>query len=121
MQNKSRGFTLIELLVTMTIIGALMTIAIPQYQEYRKRGFDLRAQSDLRNIAIAEEAYFLDWERYLSCGGSTCAGLPGIQALSPGVTLQVTATATGFTGTATHPRGTGKVFAWDTALGGFQE
>ena len=121
MQNNQHGFTLIELLVTMTIISVLMTIAIPQYQEYRKRGFDMRAESDLRNVAIAEEAYFLDWERYLSCGGATCSGLPGIQRLSPGVTLQITATATGFTGTAAHPNGTGSVFAWDTSRGGMQE
>ena len=104
----------------MTIIGALTAIAIPQYQEYRKRGFDLRAQSDLRNVAIAEEAYFLDAEHYLSCQGNLCTDLPGIARLSQGVTLQIVATTTGFSGTSRHPSGTGEVFRWDSNHGGLQ-
>jgi len=118
--RRNTGFTLIELLVVMTIIGALTAIAIPQYQEYRKRGFDLRAQSDLRNVAIAEEAYFLDAEHYLSCQASGCAALPGIARLSQGVVLQIAATATGFTGTSRHPSGSGELFRWDSSRGGLQ-
>ena len=67
---------------------------------------------------MAEEAYFLEEEEYLSCSGETCSQLPGIQKLSGGVTLTVTASKTGFTGTASHPKGSGKTFTWDSALGG---
>lgn len=120
MRNE-KGFTLIELLVVVAIIGILAAIAIPQFAEYRARGFDARAKSDLRNVATAEEAYFADNEVYKDCDQTNCGSLlPGIGALSQGVTLSMTATTTGFEGSATHPKGTGVVFDWDSSLGGLQ-
>ena len=117
--KNNKGFTLIELLVVIAIIGILAAIAIPQFAEYRARGFDSRAKSDLRNVATAEEAYFADNEVYKSCTGAACAtNLPGISALSDGVTLQITATNTGFTGSSTHPKGTGVTCDWDSSSGG---
>jgi type IV pilus assembly protein PilA len=120
MRNE-KGFTLIELLVVVAIIGILAAIAIPQFAEYRARGFDARAKSDLRNVATAEEAYFADNEVYKDCDESDCGtSLPGIGAISQGVTLEMTATTTGFTGTSTHPKGTGLTFDWDSSAGGLQ-
>ena len=114
-----KGFTLIELLVVIAIIGILAAIAIPQFAEYRKRGFDARAKSDLRNVATAEEAYFVDNEVYKSCSGAACAtNLPGIASISGGVGLQMTATATGFTGTSNHSGGTGVTCNWNSSNGG---
>lgn len=118
MKNE-KGFTLIELLVVIAIIGILAAIAIPQFAEYRARGFDARSRSDLRNVATAEEAYFVDNEVYKSCSNGACASnLPGIADLSNGITLQITATTTGFTGTSTHPKGTGIECDWDSSSGG---
>jgi type IV pilus assembly protein PilA len=114
-----KGFTLIELLVVIAIIGILAAIAIPQFAEYRARGFDARARSDLRNVATAEEAYFVDNEVYKSCTEADCNTLlPGVAALSQGVTLDIDATPTGFTGTSTHPKGTGVTCDWDSSAGG---
>jgi type IV pilus assembly protein PilA len=112
------GFTLPELLIVMAIVGILSSIALPLYSSYRARAFDVRAQSDLRSIALAEEAYYLDYERYLPCNGSTCTALPGIKKLSPGVTLSVkTEDATlNFTGESFHSKGTGKRFIWQDGL-----
>lgn len=103
----------------LSIVGILAAVAIPQFSAFRKRAFDTRAKSDLRNVALAEEAYFIDAEVYLSCVGAGCTALPGIPALSPGVTLAMVATPTGFTGSASHPKGS-KAFQWDSSLGGLQ-
>ena len=120
MKNQ-KGFTLIELLVVIAIIGILAAIAIPQFAEYRQRGFDARAKSDLRNVAAAEEAYFADNEAYVDCDQSDCPTLlPGISGLSQGVTLAMTAAATSFTGTATHPNGTGVTCTWNSDNGGLE-
>jgi len=114
-RQNEKGFTLIELLVVIAIIGILAAIAIPQFSEYRKRGFDARAKSDLRNLATAEEAYFVDNETYTG----TVASLTGFKA-STGVTLgAITATNTLFTTTATHSKGT-STFTWNSANGGLQ-
>jgi prepilin-type N-terminal cleavage/methylation domain-containing protein len=119
--HRSAGFTLIELLVVMGIVSALIAVALPRYSDYRAHSFDSRAEIDLRSVAMAEEAYFLEKEEYLSCTNDTCAQLPGIQKLSPGVVLGITASKTGFTGTSSHPKGSGKTFKWDSAAGGMGE
>ena len=125
MRNE-KGFTLIELLVVVAIIGILAAIAIPQFAEYRARGFDARAKSDLRNVSTAEEAYFADYEVYKACGpttaadGSACNVLPGVNGVSNGTILEMelTTTANGFRGTASHGNGTGVTCSWNSTLGG---
>lgn len=116
--NSANGFSLIELLVVMGIMSALIAVALPKYSSYRATAFDSRAEMDLRSIAMAEEAYFLENEKYLSCSDAACAELPGIQRLSDGVKLSISASDTGFRGTSSHPKGSGKIFSWDSNLGG---
>jgi type IV pilus assembly protein PilA len=124
MKKNQKGFTLIELLVVIAIIGILAAIAIPQFKSYRQRGFDAGARSDLRNAAVAEEAYFVDADGYKDCTDSNCeeanGGLPGLKSLSSGVTLTMDATPTGFTGSAQNPQGTNTAFEWDSSAGGMQ-
>lgn len=113
-----RGFSMIELLVVMGIMSALLAIALPRYSSYRSNAFDSRAEIDLRSVAMAEEAYFLEKDSYLACSGASCSQLPGIKKLSAGVVLAITTTETGFRGTASHPKGSGRVFTWDSDQGG---
>ena len=120
MRRAQHGFTLIELLVVIAIIGILAAIAIPQFQQYRLRGYDAAARSDVRNAAVAQEAYFVDHNTYISCDTSTCPTLlPGFR-LSPGTTITMTGDATRFTGTATNSRGSGATYTWDSNQGGMQ-
>ena len=59
-----KGFTLIELMITIAIIGILVAIAFPQLAAYRNRGFNATSMSDLKNMAICQEAYFADNRTY---------------------------------------------------------
>lgn len=64
MKKTKKGFTLIELLVVVAIIAILAAIAIPQFASYRTKSYNSTAQSDLRNIKTALEAYFADNQAY---------------------------------------------------------
>ncbi len=123
MRKNAKGFTLIELLVVMAIIGILAAIAIPNFQQYRARGFDARAKTDLHNLATAEEAVFLSNETYVACADAgACEGaLPGFVA-SPDTVIEATGAdlATAFSAEASHPSGTGVACTWDSGAGGFQ-
>ena len=56
MKMNKKGFTLIELLIVIAIIAILAAIAIPQFAQYRIKGFNGSAQSDAKNWKTTEEA-----------------------------------------------------------------
>ncbi len=116
-----KGFTLMELLVTIAILGILAAMALQQYSFYRQKGFDTRAVSDLSWAARAEEALYATTASYQSCSSTTdCASkLPGFSG-SKDVVIAMSETGASFTGTASHPAGTGKVWTYDSSAGGMQ-
>jgi type IV pilus assembly protein PilA len=101
LQNES-GFTLIELLVVVAIIGILAAIAIPQFAAYRKRGHEAQVKSDLRNAAVAQEAYFAQKSTYFA-GTLDSQTPPGFNKTT-GVTVVATVPAgtNAFSMTAVH-------------------
>jgi Tfp pilus assembly protein PilE len=95
----------------VAIIGILAAIAIPQFQRYRERAFDGRAQSDLRNMMTAQEAHFTDNEAY-------AADIAALEAFgfrpSDGVVASVVdGDASAWSGTTCHPAGT-LVYSYDS-------
>ncbi len=65
-KKDEKGFTLIELMIVIAIIGILAAIAIPQFSAYRTKSYNSAAQSDVRNLATAQEAYYVDNSTYAS-------------------------------------------------------
>ena len=63
-RKRRAAFTLIELLIVVAIIAVLAMIAVPNFLEAQVRAKVSRVKSDIRTIAIACEAYMLDYNSY---------------------------------------------------------
>lgn len=63
--NKNQaGFTLIELLIVITILGILMSIAVPALSGVKGKADIAVAKSDLHNIMHSLEMHYLDYGEY---------------------------------------------------------
>jgi type IV pilus assembly protein PilE len=58
------GITLIELLTVMVVIAILASIAVPSYRSYLLRANRSDAKSALMNLQVAQEKYFLQFNKY---------------------------------------------------------
>ena len=114
LQNQS-GFTLIELLVVVAIIGILAAIAIPQFAAYRKRGHEAQVKSDLRNAAVAQEAYFAANSTYFS--GAMVSGTPPGFNVTTGVTTGATIGTNTFQLSSSHTNCTGVTWTFSSGNG----
>ncbi len=63
-RQRVSGFTLIELLIVVVIIGILAAIAIPKFNNTKRRANRSAGIADLRNLATAQEGFYADSDRY---------------------------------------------------------
>lgn len=79
--KKKEGFSLIELLVVIAIIGILATIGLNSYQNIMKTARDAKRKSDLKDIQMAYEQY------YINCKNLYPSVTPGNSILCPDPSL----------------------------------
>lgn len=72
-----RGFTLIELMVVVAIVAVLLAVSIPYFLGARQSAQDRAAQTDLRNVLLAEKMIWLDEGGYTDDLGVLSAVRPG--------------------------------------------
>jgi type IV pilus assembly protein PilE len=97
MKRIQQGFTLIELLVTVAIVGILLAVAVPAYNDYVLRGRLNEAFTALGAAQPAAEQYWSNNRTYV--GFEASAGFP---SATPNFTYALSnATASTYTITAT--------------------
>lgn len=66
--TRKKGFTLIELMIVVAIVAILAAIAVPMYMKYVKKARTSEAISNLGGIAIYEETFYSENDRYQTAG-----------------------------------------------------
>jgi type IV pilus assembly protein PilE len=75
--SKHRGFTLIELMIAVVIVAILAAVALPNYNNYVRRGKIAEATANLSTMRVKMEQYFQDQRSYVgACVAGTVAPLP---------------------------------------------
>lgn len=72
--NAQRGFTLIEVLMVVTILGVLLIIAVPAYNDYTTRGKIVEAHAQLSDLRVKMEQFYQDNRNYGTGSCGTTAG-----------------------------------------------
>lgn len=109
--NRPRGFTLIEMMIAVALVAILAAIAMPNYNNYARRGQLSEAFTTLSDMRVKLEQHYQDNKYYGSAANSTsCPTLSGYSAFpvtgkyftvtctggaAPSQTFTVTATGTG--------------------------
>jgi len=106
--NNEKGFTLIELLIVIAIIGVLAAIAVPQFNQYRSRGYGAATAGDLRNVYLQCKAFWGDSTPTTDCTNDAAGIQAALYGFIPSVDITVTIPAgaasqeVAFAATATH-------------------
>ena len=99
MPTRRAGFTLIELLIVVVIISILAAIALPKFSSTKGKANLNAMRSDLRNIAVAQEAYNYDNGRYANEVDLRYRFSPGVRTVAGGA---ITGTMAGWSAKVTH-------------------
>jgi prepilin-type N-terminal cleavage/methylation domain-containing protein len=102
------GFTLVEMMIVLVLVSVLALMATVTLGSSSDRAYAVAMQSDLRNIAAAQEAYIE--QRLAETGQARYANrMRDLDVnLSAGVVIRLRGNQTGWSARATHQRVAGK-------------
>ena len=81
--RRQQGFTLIELMIVVAVIGLLSMIALPAYNDYVTRGKLQEATSQLADLRVKQEQWYMDNRKY--SGAATVCGVGAVPVAPPAV------------------------------------
>jgi type IV pilus assembly protein PilE len=87
-EKKQAGFTLIELMITVSIIGILVSIALPSYTNYLQRADRMQAQRVVLEILREETIYHSNNHSYHRWLGPTGLGYLDVAGASPDTVIE---------------------------------
>ena len=74
MDRRARGFTLIEMMIVLCVLAIIALIALPSYGAQNKAR-RTEGKILLQTVLIAEERYYLNFNRYTSDAGPSGLGV----------------------------------------------
>jgi type IV pilus assembly protein PilE len=63
-RQRSAGFTIVEIMIVIVVVGVLMLIALPGYQQQSLKTKRALAKSELQGLMARQEQYFVNNRQY---------------------------------------------------------
>lgn len=58
------GFSLVELMISVSLIGILVAIGLPQYRQFRLKAYQSEAKVQLAAVFTAQQSFYLQYNSY---------------------------------------------------------
>jgi prepilin-type N-terminal cleavage/methylation domain-containing protein len=118
-RTRARGFSLIELLIALVVLGVLLSMGIPQFQQSLEQSRANVAAANLQAIWSAQRLYWLEYRSYATdLSTLLTANLidPSLQTLTVPYSYEVTSSPDNSSFTATATRGGSSTWSGSWAI-----